>query len=231
MKKILVTGATGPLGSAVVSSLLDKTAAVNIAVLVRDAAKAGWLQAKGVEVRIGDYSDYGSLVAAFKDIEKVYFVSGNDIARRRPQHDNVVNAAREAGVRHVVYTSFQRKDETAASPIHFVATSHLHTERILKASGLTYTILQHGIYADMIPIFAGEQLLDTKTLYQPSGDGRTAFAVRTDLAEAGANVLLETTGKYDDKAFELTGPEAVSYDDVAAGISAATGLSIGYYSP
>jgi len=112
-----------------------------------------------------------------------------------------------------------------------VATSHLHTERILKASGLTYTILQHGIYADMIPIFAGEQLLDTKTLYQPSGDGRTAFAVRTDLAEAGANVLLGTTGSYDNKVFELSGPEAVSYYDVAASISAVTGLPISYHSP
>jgi NAD(P)H dehydrogenase (quinone) len=231
MKKIMVTGATGPLGAAVVESLLKTTAASGVAVLVRNAEKAAGLKAKGVEVRVGDYSDYFSLVAAFKGIDKLYFVSGNDIAHRMPQHEHVVKAAKEAGVRHVVYTSIPRKDETAASPVYFITSSHMQTEQLLKDSGLTYTILQHGIYTDMIPVFAGEQLLETKTIYQPSGDGRAAFALRTDLAEAGANVLLDTTGKYDNKILQLTGAEAISYHDAARSISQATGLSISYYSP
>jgi len=231
MKKIIVTGATGPLGSAVIDSLLKKTSPEHIVALARNADKAAGLAARGVEVRTGDYSDQASLINAFKGIDKLYFVSGNDIAHRTPQHENVVKAAKEAGVRQVVYTSFQHKDKTAASPIAFVAKSHLQTEELLKASGLIYTILQHGIYTDMIPVFAGPQLQETKTLYQPAGDGRTAFAVRTDLAEAGANVLLDTTGRYDNKTLVLTGAEAVSYHDVVKSISEATGLSIGYYSP
>jgi NAD(P)H dehydrogenase (quinone) len=231
MKKIMVTGATGPLGSAVIESLLEKTSSANIAALVRDPAKAANLAARGVELRTGDYNDYASLVAAFKDIDSLYFVSGNDIAGRIPQHENIIRAAVEAGIRRVLYTSFQRKDETETSPIAFVAKSHLHTEQLLKTSGLTYVFLQHGIYTDMIPVFAGPQLLETKTLYQPAGDGKTAFAVRTDLAEAGANVLLDTTGRYDNKIFELSGSEAVSYQEVAASISQITGLPITYYSP
>ena len=227
----MITGATGLLGSAVIDSLLKKTSSEHIVALARNADKAAGLSARGVEARIGDYSDQASLDKAFRGIDKLYFVSGNDIAHRMPQHENVVSAARTAGIRQVVYTSFQHKDETAASPIAFVAGSHLQTEKLLKASGLVYTVLQHGIYADMIPVFAGPRLLETKTLYLPAGDGRTAFAVRTDLAEAGANVLLDTTGAYDNRTLVLTGAEAVSYHEVVKSISDAAGLPIVYHSP
>lgn len=231
MNKILVTGATGPLGAATVESLLQTTTASYIAVLVRNKDKAAALQAKGVDIRLGDYDDYASLVTAFQGVDKLYLVSGNDIANRVQQQENAVNAAKEAGVKQVVYTSYQRKDETEASPIAPVAKAHLHTEKLLKASGLIYTILQHGLYSDMIPIFAGEQLLETNVIYQPAGDGKTAFALRKDLAEAGANILLDETGKYDQAVFELSGPEAVSYQDVAQIISNVTGQQISYYSP
>jgi len=231
MKKILVTGATGPLGGAVVESLLKKTPASKIAILARNAEKTAGLKTKGVEIRVGDYSNYASLVAAFKEIDKLYFVSGNDVAHRMTQHENVVKAAQEAGVRQVIYTSAPYGDQPETSPIYFVLSSHIRTEELLKASGLTYTILQHNIYTDMIPMFAGEQLLETKTIYLPSGDGRTAYASRAELAEAGANVLLDTTGKYDNKVLLLTGAEAISYDDAAKSIAKATGLPIVYHSP
>jgi NAD(P)H dehydrogenase (quinone) len=231
MKKILVTGATGPLGGAVIESLLKKTPSSSIAGLARNVEKAAGLKAKGVEVRVGDYDNYLSLVAAFKGIDKLYFVSGNDVAHRMTQHENVVSAAQEAGVRQVVYTSIPRKDESDASPVYFVTRSHIQTEQLLKSSGLTYTILQHGIYLEMIPVFAGEHLLETKTIYQPSGNGKAAFALRTDLAEGGANVLLDITDRYDNKVLLLTGAEAISYDDAAKSIAKATGLPIIHHSP
>ena len=231
MKKILVTGATGPLGGAVIESLLKKTSPSNIAVLVRSAGKAAGLKAKGVEVRVGDYDNYASLTAAFKDIDKLYFVSGNDVVHRMTQHENVVRAAQEAGVRQVIYTSIPHREQPETSPIYFVLSSHIRTEELLKSAGLTYTILQHNIYTDMIPVFAGEQLLETKTIYLPSGDGRTSYASRAELAEAGANVLLDTTDKYDNKVLLLTGAEAISYDDAAKSIAKVTGLPIIYHSP
>jgi NAD(P)H dehydrogenase (quinone) len=231
MSNILVTGATGHLGKAVTESLLKKTDAVNISILVRDAEKAAAFKAAGVNVKIGDYNDYASLVMAFKGIDKVYMVSGNDLANRIPQHDNVINAAKEAGVKHIVYTSYQRKNETDTSPIAFVGNGHLNTEQKLKDSGLTYTILQHGIYADMIPIFAGEHLLENKTIYLPAGDGKTTYVVRTDFGEAGANVLLDETGKYDNKSIEMGGAEGLSWGDVAKLISGITGGEIAYVSP
>lgn len=231
MSNILVTGATGHLGNAVTNSLLEKTGAANVTILVRDAEKAVDFKNKGVKIAIGDYSDYASLIAAFKGIDKIYLVSGNDIANRAAQQDTVINAAKAAGVKHIIYSSFQRKSDSPGSPIDFIASSHLQTENTLKASGLTYTLLQHTLYADIIPLFAGEQLLETKTIFLPAAQGKTAFAVRTDLAEAGANVLLDETGKFDNKAIELTGPAAVSWEQIAASISEITGQPIVYVAP
>jgi NAD(P)H dehydrogenase (quinone) len=108
---ILVTGATGGLGSATIDFLLEKTAPANIAALVRNPEKAADLRAKGIEIRVGDYNDTASLVAAFTGVDKLYFVSGSDVATRTAQHQNVVQAAQQAGVGHIVYSSFDRKTE------------------------------------------------------------------------------------------------------------------------
>lgn len=229
MGKILVTGVTGLLGRIVLDKLLSKVPASSVKVLVRDEAKAAPFKQLGVEVAIGSYDDKTSLVNAFKDVDKLYFVSGSDVAKRSQQHENVVNAAVEAKVGHVVYTSFQRKNETSTSPIYFVASSHLLTENLLKSSGLKYTILKHGIYTEMIPIFIGDRVLETGVIFQPAGEGKTAFILRSDLADAGVEVL---TGQgYENRSYELTGPAAVSYAEIAAKISAVTGKNVSYASP
>lgn len=229
MGKILVTGATGHLGRIVLEKLLAKVPASNVKVLVRDAAKGEPFKQLGVEVAIGSYDDKTSLVAAFKDVDKLYFVSGNDVANRGKQHENVVNAAIEAKVGHVIYTSFQRKNETKTSPIYFVAATHLLTEQLLQASGLKYTILKHGIYTEMIPIFIGDKVLETGVIFLPAGEGKTAFILRSDLADAAVVVLTEPG--HENRSYELTGPEAVSYAEIAAGVSAVTGKTVTYVSP
>ncbi len=105
MSNILVTGATGGLGKAVVEQLLKNGGADQLSVLARDPAKATDLQAQGVHVHKGDYTDYASLLAAFAGVDKLFLVSGNDVHNRVPQHANVIKAATEAGVKHIVYTS------------------------------------------------------------------------------------------------------------------------------
>lgn len=230
MSKILVTGATGHLGAAVTTSLLEKTDASNISILVRDTAKAEGFKAKGVTIHVGDYDNSEALLNAFEGIDKVYLVSG--LAHNRgEQHEKVINAAKQAGVKQILYTSFQRKTEATDSPIGFISESHLYTEKVLKASGVTYTILQHGLYADIIPMFAGEHLLQSKTIYLPAGEGKTAFATREDFAETGANILLDETGKFDSQSIELAGSEAISFTEIAAIISKVTGETISYVNP
>jgi len=231
MKKILVTAATGSLGMAVITSLLTKTSAKNIHALARSEEKAIPLKKLGVNVRIGDYDDYDSLLNAFKGIDTLYMVSNTDVSKRITQQDNVVEAALEAGITHIVYTSYLRKTESVDSPIRAVAAGHLNTEAKLKESGITYTILKHGTYTEMIPVFAGHDVLTKHFIYVPAGDGKTSFVLRNDLAEAGAIVLLDETGKYDNQSLELTGQKALSWGDIADIMGSITNLPIKYISP
>jgi NAD(P)H dehydrogenase (quinone) len=229
-KMILVTGATGQFGKATIQYLLDKGAdPANIKALVRNESSARDFEEKGVGVAIGDYDDAASLVRAFEGVDRLMFVSASDIDKRVSQHRNVVNAAKAAGVKHVVYTSFQRRNETESSPLWIVARSHLHTEQWLKESGLGYTILKNNLYMDFIPAFVGDQLLQTGVIYVPAGDGRVAAVLRSELAEAAANILLSS--ELENKTYEFTHSEAFSYQDVADAISSTTGKTISYISP
>jgi NAD(P)H dehydrogenase (quinone) len=229
MIRILVTGATGQLGSAAVSELLGKVSASDISVLVRDPQKAEELKAKGVHVIKGDYNDYASLVAAFKGVEKLYFVSSSDVMNRFGQHQNVVNAAVEAGVGHIFYTSAQRKSEDGTSPIALVADAHWQTDNLIKESGLTYTILKHGLYTDILPMFMGDKVIETGTIFLPASDGKSSYASRADLAAAGAIVL--TTNGHENKVYEFCGPVSYSFHDIAGILSDLSGRTIQYVSP
>ncbi len=229
MNKILVTGATGQLGSAAVNELLQKVSASDISVLVRTPEKAEDLKAKGVNVVKGDYNDYASLVAAFKGVDKLYFVSSSDVMNRFAQHQNVVKAAVEAGVGHIIYTSAQRKSEDGTSPIALVADAHWQTDNLIKQSGLTYTILKHGLYTDILPMFMGDKVIETGTIFLPAGDGKSSYASRNDLAAAGAIIL--TTDRHENKVYEFGGPVSYSFHDIAGILSELSEKSIQYVSP
>ncbi|MEL1240193.1 SDR family oxidoreductase [Flavobacterium flavipallidum] len=227
--KILVTGATGHFGKATIEFLINKgTDAKNIYALVRDATKADDLSAKGVNLKIGDYNDYESLVSAFQGIDKLVLVSGTDLANRSAQQLNAVKAAKEAGVKHIVYTSFERKNETETSPIAFLAQSHIDTDNAIKASGLTYTILRNNLYLDVLPMFLGEKVLENG-IYFPAGEGKAAYVSRNDLAEAAANILISEG--HENKEYATNNIENYSFQDVAETLSQITNKNISYFSP
>lgn len=227
---IAVTGATGQFGKSVIDFLLEKgISSTKIIALVRDESKATDLKDKGVELRIGDYDNYASLVNAFKGVEKLLFVSGSDIVKRGTQHQNVVTAAKEAGVQHIVYTSFQGKNETESSPLWLVAQSHLQTEGWLKESGMDHTILKNTLYMDFIPTFIGENVLETGLIYLPAGNGKVGAVLRSEMAEASANIL--TSSDHVGKTYRFTNHEAISYQEVAQYLSDITGKEINYTSP
>lgn len=229
MDKILITGATGNLGKSLINQLLKKVSAENIAVLIRNADRMEDFKKEGIEARVGDYTNYHSLVKAFKGIDKLFFISGSEFDGRTKQHENVVDAAKEAGIKHVFYTSFQRKNEDANSPISFVIADHILTENWLKASELTYTLLKHNLYMDMLPLFIGDKVLETGLIYQPAGEGEAAFTLRDDMAELAAHIL--TTNGHDNKTYDITSEQTYSYHDIAKLISEVTGQTITYQSP
>lgn len=228
----LVTGATGQFGSKAVDHLLKKgISPEEIAVLVRDTAKANHLKEQGVQIKGGDYTDLVSMIKAFEGIDKLLLVSSNDraaIENRTQHHKNVIKAAKEANVKHVVYTSFVRKPGFEDTAIADFQNSHVASEQYLKESGMDYTILQNGIYAEMILAFTGDKVAETGTILFPAGEGKASWVLREELAEAAAQILI-TTG-HTNKTYTLTNTNSVGFDAIAHDISEALGRKIKYES-
>lgn len=230
---ILVTGATGQFGSNAINHLLNKGVnASEISALVRDAAKAQSLKDKGIELRVGDYTDYDSLVKAFQGVDKLLLVSSNDrgtVEKRTAHHINVIKAAKDAKVKHIVYTSFVRKPKFEESAIAAFQNSHVQSEQFLKDSGINYTILQNAIYLEMIPIFAGAKVAETGVIMYPAEAGKASWVLREELAEAAAHVL--TSKGHENKIYPLTNTESVSFEEIAKELSGTLGKEIQYQSP
>jgi NAD(P)H dehydrogenase (quinone) len=176
----------------------------------------------GVEVRQADYTDYPALVKTFQGIEKVLLVSTVAFSDRVSQHRNVIDAAKEAGVKHLFYTSIQRSSDFVMPE---VTESDLATEAYLKASGLAYTILHNGYYFEGLGYLIGTEVPESE-IHVPAGDGKIAFVKRTELAAATAALL--TSEGHENQAYTLTGSEAYSFHDVARELSALAGRPITY---
>lgn len=216
--KIGVTGATGQLGRLVVESLKSKVSAETIVALVRNPEKAADL---GIEARAFDYTQAENLVASLKGIDKLLLISGNEVGQRLPQHLAVIDAAKQAGVKQLFYTSILHAD---SSPLG-LATEHLATEVAIKESGLTYTILRNGWYTENYTGSA-KGAIGAGAFIGNAGEGKIASAARVDYAEAAA-VVLAGEG-HEGKTYELAGDEAYTLTELAAEISKQSGKTIPY---
>jgi NAD(P)H dehydrogenase (quinone) len=220
---ILVTAATGQLGSKIVEQLLARVPAEQAAVSVRDAEKAAGLAARGVSVRQADYDDVDSLNAAFAGVDTLMLISADGPNEARiAQHRNAIAAAKTAGVKRIVYTSYVITDP--ASPFDFVAIHH-DTEAAIRDSGIEWTFLRNGLYADLL-LMGLAPALEQGALAMNAADGKVAMATRGDLAEAAAVVLAEDG--HAGKSYALTGPELLGYADIAAIISEVHGKPVAY---
>jgi NAD(P)H dehydrogenase (quinone) len=220
---ILVTGATGQLGTAVVENLLEKTSANQIAAFVRDESKASALKEKGVDIRVGNYDDTASLDKAMYGIEKVLLIAGTDEENGLGQHQNVVDAAKKAGVQCIAYTSRTLKDRNTIA--NQLMVRHFQTEDYIKASGLNYVLFRNVLYMDTIGLFVGERVFETG-INLPTDRGRVPFALRSEMGEAIANALLESDRS--NRIYKLTASESYSFEDVAATLSDLSGKEVDY---
>ena len=219
--KIAITGATGQLGNLIIEQLLQLTAAQNIVALVRNVDKAEHFKVQGIEPREFDYDRPETLVPALLGIDKLLLISANEIGRRTPQHQAVIDAAKVAGVPYLAYTSLLRAD---TSPLG-LAQEHRETEKLIQDSGITYTFLRNNWYSENY--LAGvAHTIEIGTLFGAAQDGRISSASRIDYAEAAAKVLTSTG--HENKTYELAGSESFSLSDLATFIGQAVNKDIIY---
>lgn len=206
---ILVTGATGHLGGHVVSHLKQKLALNQFAVLARNIDKAKGYVEQGVEVRLGDFNEPQDLAKAFAGVSKLLLISTMDM-NRLEQHKNVVDAAMQAGVQHIIYTglAIQNIDTSAVKDLMI---SHFQTEDYIRESGLNYTFLRNTMYAEAIPQIIGEDAVETGIALS-GGEGKVPYVTRAELGEATAKLLLQSG--HENQTYHLVGSQAYSYQDI-----------------
>ncbi|HEX6431820.1 MAG TPA: SDR family oxidoreductase [Niastella sp.] len=221
---ILVTAATGHLGSATIDYLLKKNVpAGQVAGLVRDEQKAAALSAKGIVLRKGDYFDGASLEKAFQGIDTLVFISSGSLEDRVSQHRNVVNAAKASGVKHIIYTSVLKATETLK---FFPGIDHFHTETMLKQAGIPYTVFRNTFYVEVLPMLFGGAL-ESGQWYYAAGNAKANFAARTDMAEALANVAA-APAPHANKIYEITAGQSYTFKEIAGMVSKAVGKTVSY---
>ena len=218
---IAITGATGQLGHYVIESLMKTVPASQIVAIVRNPAKAQALTAQGITVRQADYGDEAALTSALQGVEKLLLISSSEVGQRAPQHRNVINAAKAAGVKFIAYTSLLHAD---TSPLG-LADEHIETEKMLADSGIVYTLLRNGWYTEN-DLASAPAALEHGVFIGAAGDGKIASATRAEYAAAAARVISEAG--HEGKVYELAGDSAWTLTQLAAELTKQSGKSVTY---
>ena len=216
--KTAITGATGQLGRWAVEKLKQRLGGEQLIALVRSPEKAADL---GIEVRPFDYTKPEQLLDGLQGVDHLLLISSNEIGQRAPQHRNIIDAAKQAGVKWIVYTSLLHADTTPLS----LADEHVETEEMLRDSGIPHTILRNGWYFENYTVSI-PAALENGALVGSAGQGKISSATREDYAEAAAVVL--TTEGHVGKVYELAGDRAHTLDELAAELSRQTKREIPY---
>ncbi len=224
MSKLLVTGASGKLGKTAVSLILEQgVAPSDIIATTRDVSKLADFAAKGVDVRAADFDDPSSLETAFVGADRIALISTDAVdvpGKRLKQHQTAVAAAKAAGIKHIVYTSMPNPGPE--SKITF-AGDHRGTEEAIKASGMTYTILRNSWYQENL-FMSLPAAFQSGKWYTSTDGGKLAHIAHADCAAALAAALASDNTA--SETLTLTGPQSLSYAEIAALASEATGKSL-----
>ncbi|MET9954040.1 SDR family oxidoreductase [Streptomyces sp. NPDC006339] len=213
---IAVTGATGRVGRRVVGRLAE--AGAEVRALGRDAARLAALPV--TDTRTASYDDGAGMRAALDGAATLFLVSAHEAPGRVRTHATAVDAAVAAGVRRIVYLSYLN---AAPHATFTFARDHWHTEQHIRSTGLPFTFLRDSTYqADLVAMASSEGVLRG-----PAGDGRVGAVTHDDVADSAAAVLLGDG--HDGATYDMTGPEALSFDEVAAALSRATGRTVTYH--
>ncbi|MBB1487127.1 SDR family oxidoreductase [Oceanospirillum sediminis] len=219
---IAITGANGQLGRLVIAALLEKVSADQIIALVRNPDNAADFKAQGIHVRQADYNAPDTLPAALAGVDKLLLISGSEVGQRVPQHKAVIDAAKEAGISLLAYTSILNADK---SPL-MLAAEHKVTEEMIRESGLPAVILRNGWYNENYTAQTND-ITGLGVVAGAVGEGQIASAARRDYAEAAA-IVLASAEDHTGKVYELAGSSAFTLAEFAAEIAEQSGKTINY---
>lgn len=209
-----VTGSTGQLGGMVAQHLFD--AGAELRLLARNPERAPKLA--GAEAVACEYANTPATRAALDGVATLFMVSAHEGPERLGQHLALVDAAAEAGVEHIVYVSFYK---TGPECTFLLGRDHWETEQHIRASGMRFTFLRDNFYAEMFPLWVGED----DTIRGPAGDGKVTPVSRNDVAEVAATVL-QHPAAHADETYSLTGSEELTMTEIAAALSTQRGTSV-----
>lgn len=218
---IAVTGASGHLGKLVIQSLLKKTKSSEIVAIVRDPSKVDDLKSLGVTIRKGDYDKPETWSDALKGVKKLLLISANVVGSRVKQHKTVINAAKEAKVEILAYTSILRADSSKL----LLAQEHVETENAIKESGVPYIFLRNSWYFEN-DTGSLKHAIQNGAILNVTGDGKLSSASRADYAEAAAVVL--TTPVKTNAIYELGGDQPFTMSELAVEASKQSGKTVSY---
>jgi NAD(P)H dehydrogenase (quinone) len=225
-RSLLVTGASGQLGGEVVRRLVALGGGDEIIAGSRDVEKLAGLD--GVTTRRVDFDDdEATLQAAFEGVDRLLIISTDALdrpGRRAEQHLRAIRAAKAAGVKHLLYTSLAKAAEDSAV---LIGLDHVLTERALAASGVGHTVLRNDLYAEVLVGSVGHAVASGQ-LVTARGDGAIAYVTRSDCARAAAAALASTFDGQ--RVLEITGPEAVTGDQIAALLTELSGRPVAHVS-
>ena len=224
MNKILVTGASGDIGTRTLLHLLKRKPARQLVGLARDPSKAADLATLGIEIRQGDYMDPESLSRAFRGVEKVMLISTHAFTDRNAAHAHVIEQAARAGVEHMVLMPIFRKADSAFT-MKEITEEDIFAIAKVKASGLTYTLAQHPPFMEPVAMYACPNAAEPGVRV-PAGSGKFTAATKDDLAAAHATLLTEEG--HENKTYYLSGSPAVSFADIAQILSKIHGKKVPY---
>lgn len=222
--KIVITGASGQYGRLATDMLIEKGLADRLILITRTPAKLADRTAQGCEVRYGDFDKPETLAEAVKGAEKMLLISGTRVGARVAQHKAAIDAAAAGGVAHILYTSFIGIDDPR-NPAE-VRHDHIETEKLMRASGMAWTMLRDAHYADAMILMAGPNVMATGKWFSNAGDGREAMVWRDDCVACAVAVL--TTPGHEGKTYNITGPDLQTFDEVAAILTEVTGIPIAH---
>ena len=211
-----ITGVTGKLGS-YVADLVDKKGIASIH-LARSPERATVYAS--AEIRKMVYANTPEVVEALKGIDVLLMVSARENPERVEEHTSFLDAAKLAGVQHIVYTSFYGADEKATFTL---SRDHAQTEAYIKKLGFTYTFLRDNFYLDFFIDIA----LENGEIRGPAGRGRVSAVARKDTSRVAAEILLNPK-EWENQTLNLTGPEDLSMEEIVALLSKESGKTITY---